>query len=205
MDRHKPEGKIMPVAKKTTVRRATKPAAALGITGETVLAGAAAAAKTPAKRTARKTAPPAHVTKQAAEVKAMKPAAKKATATKKTTVAPAGSKKDPMDKDWTYLQEKEVSELHELLAKTITQRSDIEITAKQVQAVLAFHPHFQRSKINKSRSGYVGLNEVIVDQRSKHMVQAHKDARELMAQKVAPVKKVAAKKAPAKRVAKKTA
>lgn len=172
----------------------------LKITGETIVAGARAAAKKTTTRRATKKAAPAHVVKQAAEVKAMKPAAKKAT--------PAPKEKAPKnfdDIDWVgRLEDKDPSDLHVTFAKLIQQRGDVEITAKQVQAVLTMHPYFQKSQHNKSRPTYHGLDEVIVDQRSKHMVQAHKDAAQILddlAAKAngAAVKKVAAKKAAANR------
>lgn len=152
----------------------------------------------PAKRTASKKAP-----------------AKRATA-KKTTAAPATDKPKSEqtfeERDWTYLDDKPPSEQHELFAKEINRRvnlvdgdgEDMPIDAKQVQAVLAMFPHFQRSQTNKNRSQYRPLAEEIVHQRSIHMTQAHADAREIMdglAQAAnKPAKKVAAK-APAKKVA----
>jgi hypothetical protein len=110
------------------------------------------------------------------------------------------TKSDPMDKDFTYLADKDPSDLHVTLAKVIEQRTDIDITAKQVQAVLSIHPYFQRSKLNKARPGYVGLDVEIVHQRSVHMVAAHEDAaaviaaRSAKATKKAPVRKTAASK-----------
>lgn len=120
-----------------------------------------------------------------------RPVAKKATVTTKKST----TKSDPMDRDFTYLQDKGPSDLHVTLAKVITQRTDIEITAQQVQAVLGIHPHFQRSKLNKARPTYVALDPAIVNQRSVHMVQAHVDAAVEISQR--------AKKTTRKRVAKK--
>lgn len=176
------DGKPAPAAKRVTTRKSTP-----------------AKKAAPAKRTAKKTASvPQHVKDQAAEVKSMKAAGPAKTA-KKTS-----EKREPLtfdSKDWTYLAEKDPSSLHVTLAKLIEQRADVEITPKQVQAVLAMHPLFQRSDHNKARPDYVGLAPEIVEQRSVHMVQAHKDAAEIMAAKVATAP---AKKAPAKRAAKKT-
>lgn len=130
---------------------------------------------------------------------AKKPARKAPVKKATTTRQPIEKKgpKAPIDfdaRDWTYIAEKDPSDLHVTLAKLIGQRADIEITAKQVQAVLSMHPHFQRSKHNKTRAGYVPLADEIVHQRSVHMVAAHKDAREEMDAKVStPAKKTAAK------------
>jgi hypothetical protein len=160
-----------------------------------------AASKTPAKRTAKKTTAPAHVRKQAKEVSEMVPA------------GPAMNDKPKKaqtfeERDWTYLDEKDPSEQHVILAKEINRRTNLEepISPKHVQAVLAMFPHFQKSQTNKSRSGYVPLAEAIVEKRSEHMKLAHQEAREIMdglqievAKKAAP----AAKKAPAKAPAKK--
>jgi hypothetical protein len=158
-----------------------------------------------------------------------KTTAKKAPA-KKATDAPDKPKSEQTfeERDWSYLDEKDPSEQHVLFAKEINSRTeDIDISAKQVQAVLAMFPHFQRSATNKNRSQYRPLAEEIVHQRSVHMTLAHEEARRVLdglaqeaakkaAKKVAaPVKKaaakktstakpVAAKKAPAKRAAKKT-
>jgi hypothetical protein len=197
-------------AKKTTARRTRKAVAsspALGTPEAEAkhaegLAAAKTAAKRPARRTpAKKTTVPQHVKDQAAEVEAMVPAAPAKKTAKK---APAQDKKPVSfdDRDWTYINEKPTTSLHETLAKLIEQRADVEITPKQVQAVLAMHPHFQRSNHNKTRAGYVPLAGEIVEQRSIHMKLAHKDAAEAIAAKAPakPVtKKVAAKKAPAKR------
>jgi hypothetical protein len=149
-----------------------------------------------AKTTARKTATTKYLPDTNARVRKA--------ASKATSARPAAKKtamnKDPMDRDFTYLQDKDPSDLHVTLAKLIEQRADIEITPKQVQAVLSMHPHFQRSKLNKARPGYVGLDEEIVTQRSVHMVQAHKDAAANIAARAAqkPARKAAAKKTTAK-------
>jgi hypothetical protein len=135
-------------------------------------------------------------------------AARKAVA-KKTAAAPVGDKPKKEqtfeERDWTYLDDKPPSEQHEILAKEINRRTnlvdddgeDTPISPKQVQAVLAMFPHFQRSATNKARAGYHPLAAEIVEKRSEHMTLAHKEAREIMdglAQEVA-------KKAPAKKTA----
>lgn len=197
-------------AKKATAnRRRSTPAEKLETT---VRAGAARAAgtrkprtatpaKDPVQRAAAKKAVPAHVIKQAADVKKMVPAKKVAKPAKaETKQAPEFEARD-----WTFLQEKDPSDLHVTFAQQITMRSDVEITAKQVQAVMAMHPSFQRSRTNKARPTYAALDPEIVEQRSVHMVLAHKDARDKIAARGDQPKKAAAKKTVAKRVAKKTA
>lgn len=147
-------------------------------------------------------------------------AAKKTTPAKKATTkkaAPAATDKPKSEqtfeeRDWTYLDDKPPSEQHELFAKEINRRvnlvdgdgEDMPIDAKQVQAVLAMFPHFQRSATNKNRSQYRPLAEEIVHQRSIHMTQAHADAREIM-DGLAQAANKATKKAPAKAPAKKVA
>ena len=149
-----------------------------------------------------------------ATTKKSAPVARKSTAKKAAAPAPDKPKSEQTfeERDWTYLDEKEPSEQHVLFAKEINKRTNlevecdsceeaVEISPKQVQAVLAMFPHFQKSDTNKKRSGYRPLAEEIVHQRSIHMTQAHKDAREILdglAQK-------ATKKAPAKAPAKKAA
>ena len=150
---------------------------------------AATAKKAPAKKAA-----PAHVRKQAAKVAEMVPA------------GPDKPKKEQSfeERDWTYLDEKDPSEQHVILAKEINKRTNLEdpIDPKHVQAVLAMFPHFQRSQTNKSRSGYVPLAAEIVEKRSEHMTLAHKEAREIMdglVQESAKATKKTAAKAPAKK------
>lgn len=150
-------------------------------------------------------------TRKAATAKKATPA-KKAPA--KKAAAPTEDKPKSQqsfeERDWTYLEEKDPSEQHVILAKEINRRTNLDepIDAKHVQAVLAMFPHFQRSQTNKSRSGYVALNEAIVEKRSEHMKLAHQEAREIMdglqvevAKKAAPAAKKTAAKAPAKKTA----
>lgn len=156
--------------------------------------------KPAAKKAAAKKAVPAHVRKQAKEVAEMVPA------------APDKPKKEQTfeERDWTYLDEKDPSEQHVILAKEINRRTNLEepIDPKHVQAVLAMFPHFQRSATNKARSGYVALDPTIVEKRSEHMIIAHAEAREIMdglqvevAKKAASATKKTAAKAPAKKAA----
>lgn len=160
------------------------------------------------------TAKKAAVKKTTATATANITAARKATAKK----APAKKAAAPVDKpkreqtfeerDWTYLDDKPPSEQHEILAREINRRTnlvdddgeDMPIDPKQVQAVLAMFPHFQRSETNKNRSGYHALAPEIVHQRSVHMTLAHKEAREIMD----GLQQEAAKKPTKKAVAKKT-
>lgn len=53
-----------------------------------------------------------------------------------------------------YLADKPVSSLHEALAAYILETSGIEISEKQVQAVLSIHGTFQKSEANKNRAEY---------------------------------------------------
>jgi hypothetical protein len=157
----------------------------------------------------------------------LKVGAAKKTAAKKTTAKKATAKKAPAtpdkpkkeqtfeERDWTYLDDKDPSEQHVILAREINRRTNLldedgeemEISPKQVQAVLAMFPHFQRSETNKKRSGYKPLAEEIIHQRSVHMTLAHKEAREIMDGLAAtanakPAKKTATKKVAAKAPAK---
>jgi hypothetical protein len=188
----------------TTATRRTRKAAASKADGSLNLATGelkvGPAKKTATKRTAKKTVP-AHVRNQAKEMEALEASGK------------PKSEQTFEERDWTYLDEKDPSEQHVLLAKEINRRTnETEINAKQVQAVLAMFPHFQRSATNKNRSQYRPLAAEIVTKRSEHMILAHSEARELMdglAEKAAkktakaPAKKVAAKKSPAKPATKK--
>lgn len=79
-------------------------------------------------------------------------------ATKSTSTKAASAKaivEDPiMEKDWTYLQGKAPSDLHNGLAQFITDQAGIDIDPKQVQALLAMHGAWQKSGLNKSRPNY---------------------------------------------------
>lgn len=143
-------------------------------------------------------------------------AAKKAPA-KKTAAAPATDKPKKEqtfeERDWTYLDDKPPSEQHEILAKEINRRTnlmdddgeDMPISPKQVQAVLAMFPHFQRSATNKARSGYHALAPEIVEKRSEHMTLAHQEAREILDGLQLEAAAKLTKKTPAKAPAKKAA
>lgn len=219
----------------TTTRRTRKTASP--VTGASVLAAVVAQAPkkaTPRKKVAAadgslnlttgelKVGPAKKATAKRAPAK--KAVAKKAPAKKATAPASDKPKSEQTfeERDWTYLDEKEPSEQHVLFAKEINRRTnlldedgeDMEISPKQVQAVLAMFPHFQRSDTNKKRSGYRPLAEEIVHQRSVHMTLAHEEARKIMdglaatAKKTtakAPAKKTAVAKAPAKAATKKAA
>lgn len=183
----------------------------------------APAKKAPAKRTAKKatTTNPLTSDLTAEDFGAKKAPVKKVAAKKATTSDKPKKEQTFEERDWSYLGDKEPSEQHVLLAKEINRRTEatadcgeceteVPISAKQVQAVLAMFPHFQRSATNKSRSGYVPLAAEIVHQRSVHMTQAHADARLIMdslanatgtAKKVAKATPTAKKTAPAKPVA----
>jgi hypothetical protein len=146
------------------------------------------------------------------------------TATKKTPAKPKPEVKKTdlpeIERDWTYLVEKEPSDLHEDLADFICDLTGFEPENKEefvkaVQMTAVLRMVYQRSDRNKKRSTYRGLPQEIVEQRSVHMVAAHQDARPLIearkakeAPKPKPVKPAtkataqpAAKKASAKKAA----
>lgn len=79
-----------------------------------------------------------------------------ATATAPALNALAGEILDPSGKDWTYLQTKAPSSVHELHAATITRLSGVEVSAKQVQAMLAMHRYIQKSEANRKRPEFHG-------------------------------------------------
>ena len=59
-------------------------------------------------------------------------------------------------KDWSYLQGKATSSNHEMEAAAISQLSGVEISAKQVQALLSMHRFFQASEANRARPEFHG-------------------------------------------------
>jgi hypothetical protein len=73
---------------------------------------------------------------------------------KKPAVKDTTPAKAEESKDWTYLVDKEPSELHNALAEYISEESGLEVDPKAVQAVLAMHGSFQRSERNKARAEY---------------------------------------------------
>ncbi len=78
---------------------------------------------------------------------------------------------------------------------------------KAVQLTAVLRGTYQRSPRNKSRSTYRPLNEVVVQQRSAHMIQAHVDAKAFLEANAPkePAKKAAPKATTAKATAKKAA
>lgn len=68
----------------------------------------------------------------------------------------AGEILDPSEKDWTFLQTKAPSSVHELHAKAVTELSGVEISPKQVQALLAMHRWIQKSEANRNRPDFHG-------------------------------------------------
>lgn len=106
-------------------------------------------------------------------------------------------------KDWTYLLEKDPSNLHGTFAQWISAELGIEVPAEHVQYVLAMHHTFQKGERNKSRDDYRPLDGSIVEQRSVHMVQAHEDARRIRAEREAAQAAAKAKRAAARKGGKK--
>lgn len=72
----------------------------------------------------------------------------------KLAVATAAKAKDPLDGDFTWLQAKAPSELHELHAALVSELTGIEVSPKQVQAMLHMHGKIQASEANRKRAGY---------------------------------------------------
>ncbi|AWY06139.1 hypothetical protein PBI_SUZY_34 [Gordonia phage Suzy] len=68
-------------------------------------------------------------------------------------VAPKGHNPD---KDWSYIADKEPLETHELFAQIIRRKAGIEISAKQVQALLLMHRWMQASDLNRERETFRG-------------------------------------------------
>ncbi|UVK63840.1 hypothetical protein SEA_LILYPAD_36 [Gordonia phage LilyPad] len=68
-------------------------------------------------------------------------------------VAPKGHNPN---KDWTYIQDKEPLETHHLFAQMVTRLSGVEISAKQVQALLLMHRWMQASDLNRERDTFRG-------------------------------------------------
>ena len=60
------------------------------------------------------------------------------------------------DKDWTYLAAKDPSDVHRLHAELVSELSGVEVSPKQVQAILAMHGTIQRSEKNQERADYRG-------------------------------------------------
>lgn len=122
---------------------------------------------------------------------------KKATAAPKAKAEPRVKKSDipEEDRDWTYLAEKDPTDLHVDFAAWLEDKTGLEVDLKTVQAVCVLRMVYQRSESNKKRSTYRGLDETVVDQRSVHMIKAHQDAREIRERQA---KEADAKKAQAK-------
>lgn len=125
------------------------------------------------------------------------------TNTKKSNARKSTPKSAEPTKDWTYLLEKDPSELHETFAQWISAELGVEFDAKNVQVVLAMHHTFQKGERNKSRETYRPLDGAIVEQRSVHMVQAHQDARKIRAEREAAAEAAKAKRAAARKNGKK--
>lgn len=60
------------------------------------------------------------------------------------------------DKDWTYLVDKDPNETNVLYAKMVTELSGVEISPKQVQALLSMHRWMQASDLNRARENFRG-------------------------------------------------
>lgn len=70
-----------------------------------------------------------------------------------TYVAPKGFNPD---KDWSYIADKDPLETHELFASIIRRKAGVEISAKQVQALLLMHRWMQASDLNRERETFRG-------------------------------------------------
>lgn len=144
-------------------------------------------------------------TTSAAKAPAKKATTAKATA-KKAAPAPKVKKSDlpEWERDYTYLAEKAPTALHDdfaqwMLEATGYEPEDLDAFIKGVQLAAVLRGVYQRSPRNKSRSDYRPLAEVVVHQRSVHMVAAHQDARKELEAAAAK----ATKATPRKRTAKK--
>lgn len=120
-----------------------------------------------------------------------------------------GSPTKPEVTDWTYLAEKEATELHEDMTAWILEETGIDLDTfdgeprdlflKAVQVTAVLRGVYQRSDRNKKREAYRGLPAEVVAQRSAHMTAAHAEATALIEArkaKAAPRKPVAKKSAP---------
>lgn len=167
--------------------------------------------KTTARKAATtKTTPKASAAKKSTTRKA---APKAKAPAKKAAPKPAEPKVRKSDlpedqRDWTYLAEKEPTDLHYDMAAWIQEVTGIEMDVKSVQAVAVLRMVYQRSDRNKARSTYRPLDETVVAQRSTHMIQAHQDAKRLREEQEAEVAKkqaVAKQRRTAKKAASKKA
>lgn len=154
----------------------------------------------------------AATTRKATPAKTTKSSTTKATAKAKPQpkAEPKVKKSDlPEDqRDWTYLAEKDPTDLHEDLAAWIEEITGIEADLKTVQAVCVLRMVYQRSDRNKKRSTYRALDEATVAKRSEHMIAAAAEAKEIRdrqkaeaerKQKAATAKRTAARKSAAKK------
>lgn len=126
--------------------------------------------------------------------KSSKSAAKKATKASKATKATKTSKATKAanaQPDWTYLAEKDPTDLHEDMAKWITEVTGVSVDVKTVQLVAILRMPYQRSDRNKKRTMYRGLPDAVVQARSEHMRLAAEAAKAVLDAE-------AAKKQPAK-------
>lgn len=174
-------------------------------------------ATTTAKKAVTTAQPKAAAAKKASTTRTTRSTSKstpaKATATAKKAQPKAEPKVKKSDlpedqRDWTYLAEKDPTDLHEDMAAWIEEITGIEADLKTVQAVCVLRMVYQRSDRNKNRSTYRALDEATVAKRSEHMIQAAKEAKEIRdrqkaeaekKQEAAKAKRAAAKKAPAKK------
>jgi hypothetical protein len=114
-----------------------------------------------------------------AKAPAAKAAPAKKTAPAKVEKAEPKVKKSDIpesERDWTYLAEKEATDMHVDFAKWLEDEVGIDVDLKTLQVVCVLRMVYQRSEANKKRQTYRPLDEAVVKQRSVHMVQAHQDA-----------------------------
>lgn len=122
-------------------------------------------------------------------------------------------KDEKIGDSFDYLAAKAPSDLHEDMAQWISQVTGVPFTPEMVKAVqltAVLRHDYQKSNWNQTREAFRGLPVEVCDKRSEHMIQAHVEARQLIAtreEREEAAKAAAAKKAaaPARRTPAKAA
>lgn len=99
----------------------------------------------------------------------------------KEYIAPKGHNPN---KDWTYIADKDPLETHVLYADMVTRLSGIEVSAKQMQAMLLMHRWMQQSDLNRARDTFKGRtlasvlkgNETLFERTSQRALLEGEDA-----------------------------
>lgn len=81
------------------------------------------------------------------------------------------------ERDWTYLAEKDPTDLHVDMAAWLEEVAGIKADLKTVQAVCVLRMVYQRSDRNKARGSYRALPAEVIKARSVHMGQAAAEAK----------------------------